>query len=330
MDINELTNLQDVEQFAAQKGIRFTKADYKNIRKAQDEARQNYETEREAGNTWADRFMSWYPKLLEAIANAGNILITFSQAVIVNIGVPLVLILLLIVEQQRVFHGIELFEASHELAAFAATSLVILNLVLEVIAHHVEYAKGYEAERGKRWSLRIAYRNFLYRIGWGDDWKEQQLSPAQWAHNLLRIVTFTILALALAGSMRMVIEQTTGAWYSALWAILTQSSLLDMMTWLGGLLFAAAAVLSAQGLSRYVAIRTVEIRASMVINNNDDLQEATDQAAAISAYAILVGKLEKQSTKHEVVVAENPTLVPESVYSMNGNGTHHHNNGNRV
>lgn len=333
-DINELTNLQEVEQLAAKKGIRFTKADYKNIRKAQEEARETFELELAAGleavgNTWADRFMSWYPKLLETISNAGNILITFSQSVIVNIGVPLVLILLLIVEQQRVYHGIELFEASHELAAFAATSLVILNLVLEVIAYHVEYTKGYEAERGKRWSLRIAYRNFLYRIGWGDDWQEQQLSPAQWAHSLLRIVTFTILALALAGSMRMVIEQTTGAWYSALWAIVTQSNLLDMMTWLGGLLFAAAAVFSAQGLSRYVAIRTVEIRASMVSNTNDDLQDVTDQAAATAAYAILVDKLQKQSTKEEgVIVSENPTLVPLSVnYSMNGNGTHQNGNG---
>jgi hypothetical protein len=331
VDINELTNLQDLEQIAAKNGIRFTKADYKNIRKAQDEARQNYEIERAAeleaaGNTWADRFMRWYPKLLETIANAGNILITISQSLIVNIGVPLVLILLLIVEQQRVYHGIELFEVNQGLAAFAATSLVVLNLVLEVIAYHVEYTKGYEAERDKRWSLRIAFRNFLYRIGWGDDWRVQQLSPAQWAHSLLRIVTFTILALALAGSMKVVIQQQSGAWYSALWAILTQSNLLDMMTWLGGLLFAAAAVFSAQGLSRYVAIRTVEIRASMVVSNNDDLQDATDQAAATAAYAILVDKMQKQG----VTVHENFTLAPLPQYSMSGNGTNHHNNGNGV
>jgi len=327
VDINELTSLQDVERIAAESGIRFTKADYKNIRKAQDEARQSFEVERaaelEAADNWADKFMRWYPKLLEAIANAGNILITISQSLIVNIGVPLVLILLLIVEQQRVYHGIELFEANQGLAAFAATSLVVLNLVLEVIAYHVEYTKSYEAERGKRWSLRIAWKNFVYRIGWGDDWQAQQLSPAQWAHSLLRIVTFTILALALAGSMRVVIEQQTGAWYSALWAILTQSNLMDMMTWLGGLLFAAAAVFSAQGLSRYVAIRTVEIRSSMVVSNNDDLQETSDQAAATAAYAILVSKMEKQG----VTVHENFTLAPLPTYSMNGNGSNHHNNG---
>jgi hypothetical protein len=139
-------------------------------------------------------------------------------------------------------------------------------------------------------------------------------------------VTFTILALALAGSMKVVIQQQSGAWYSALWAILTQSNLLDMMTWLGGLLFAAAAVFSAQGLSRYVAIRTVEIRASMVVSNNDDLQDATDQAAATAAYAILVDKMQKQG----VTVHENFTLAPLPQYSMSGNGTNHHNNGNGV
>jgi len=331
VDINELTNLQDVEQVAAKNGIRFTKADYKNIRKAQEEARQSYELEQAAdleaaGKTWADRFMRWYPKLLEAIANAGNILITISQSLIVNIGVPVVLVLLLIVEQQRVYHGISLFEVNSGLGAFAATSLVILNLVLEIIAHHVEYTKGYEPERDKRWSLRIAWHNFIYRIGWGDDWKEQQLSPAQWAHGLLRIVTFTILSLALAGSMKMVIQQQSGTWYSALWAILTQSNLLDMMTWMGGLLFAAAAVFSAQGLSRYVAIRTVEIQSSMVVSNTDDLQDVTDQAAATAAYAILMNKLEKQG----VVIQANPTLVPMStnLVHMNGNGTNHNHNGN--
>jgi hypothetical protein len=126
--------------------------------------------------------------------------------------------------------------------------------------------------------------------------------------------------------MKVVIQQQSGAWYGALWAILTQSNLLDMMTWLGGLLFAAAAVFSAQGLSRYVAIRTVEIQASMVVSNNDDLQDATDQAAATAAYAILVGKMEKQG----VTVHENFTLAPLPQYSMNGNGTNHHNNGNGV
>lgn len=322
-EINEFSTLQDVEQFAAEQGIRFTATDYKNIRKAEEQAKINFHNQVEAeqqsaGNTWADRFQRWYPKLLEAITNAGNVLITLAQSLIVNLGVPVVLILLLIVEQQRVYHGIELFEVNKNLADFAAVSLVLLNLVLEFIAHHIEYSKGYESEIKKRWSFKIALNNLSYRLGWGHDWQEQELSPAQWAHSLLNIVTFTILALALVGSMRGVIEQQTGTWYQALVAILMESELLDMMTWVGGLLFAIAAVLSAQGLSRYVAIRTVEIRASMTAQNNDGLEDTMEQASATAAYAILTQKLNKKSAKDK---PENFTQAPVSkIVSMNGSG----------
>lgn len=326
-DIENLNTLQEVEQLAASRGIRFSKTDYDKIRKAQAEARKTIETERlaevEHNSTWADKFMRWYPKLLNAIASAGNIVITFSQSVIVNLGVPIVLILLLIVEQQRVLHGIQLFEVNVNLASFAAWSMVVLNLVLEIIAHHVEYTHNYHAERGKRWSLRIWLQNMAYRLGIGNNWSVQELSPAQWAHSLLRIVTFTILALALAGSMRVVIEQQSGAWYTALYAIVTQSNLLDILTWLGGLLFAAAAVLSAQGLSRYVAIRTVEIRRDMVTDDSDT-SEQLDHAAATAAYAILVERVKKERSKAGVPVTANPTLqpVPMMEVQTNGNGKH--------
>lgn len=327
-DTNDISTLQDVEQLAASRGIRFTKADYAKIRKSQAEARKTIEADRAAAlereSTWADKFMRWYPKLLNSIASAGNIVITFSQAVIVNLGVPVVLILLLIVEQQRVLHGIQLFEINLNLASFAAWSMVILNLCLEIIAHHVEYTHDYHAERGKKWSARIWVKNMAYRLGLGDNWSVQELSPAQWAHNLLRIVTFTILALALAGSMRVVIEQQSGAWYTALYSIVTQSSLLDILTWLGGLLFAAAAVLSAQGLSRYVAIRTVEIRRDMVTDDSD-LTEQLDNAAATAAYAILVEKVRKERMKAGEPVTVNPTIQPVPVMMeahTNGNGKH--------
>lgn len=326
VDMSEFSSLQDVELYAAEQGIRFTKGDYNNIRKAGEEAQINFhhQMEAERENTWADKFQRWYPKLLETITNAGNVLITFAQSLIVNIGVPVVLVLLLIVEQQRVYHGVELFEVNSSLAAFGATSLVILNLVLELIAHHVEYVKGYEAETKTKWSLKIGMNNLRYRLGWGDEWQEQVLSPAQWAHSLLRIVTFTILSLALVGSMKSVIQQQSGTWYQAIMAILFESNLLDMMTWAGGLLFAVAAVLSAQGLSRYVAIRTVEIRSEMTKQDNDGLEDAMDQASATAAYAILVDKLKKKAAKE---APENFTVAPMPM-SMNGNGATIHQNGN--
>lgn len=332
IDVNDFNSLQDVEQYAAEHGIRFTKGDYNKIRKAEEQAKINFQNQMEAeleasGNTLADKFQRGYPKLLNLITNAGNVVITLAQSVIVNLGVPSVLVLLLIVEQQRVYHGIELFEVNKSLAAFGAFSLVVLNLVLEFIAHHVEYTKGYEADGRKKWSLKIGMNNLRYRLGWGDEWKEQELSPAQWAHSLLRIVTFTILSLALVGSMKSVIQEQSGTWYEAMVAIAVQSSLIDMMTWIGGLLFAVAAVLSAQGLSRYVAIRTVEIRAEMSEQANDGLEDALDQASATAAYAVLIEKLNKKASK-EVTV--NFPVAPVAM-STNGNGAYHQNgNGSQL
>ncbi|MCA9915311.1 MAG: hypothetical protein KC496_18285 [Anaerolineae bacterium] len=331
----EFSTYQEVEALAAAQGVRFTKADRDKIQAAKDAERERLRHEQQAAQdestlTWADRFMVWYPKLLESIASAGNIVMTFSQAVIANLGVPIVLIALLIVEQQRVLHGIELFETMPELAAFGAWALVISNLLLEIVAHHIEYTKNYEAQRRRRWSLRIWAHNMGYRLGLGKEWAEQELSPAQWAHSLLRLVTFAILALALAGSMKGVIQGIEGAWYSALVTIFTQSTLLEMMTWAGGLLFAAAAVLIAQGLSRYVAIRTVEIRAAMETTESG-FDEELDIAAANTAYALLVEKLNKRREKSKPTSA-NPThaaMQPPPVMAYNGNGNGNHNsNGN--
>lgn len=333
-DITELTSLNEVEQAAAKLGVRFTAGDYEAIRRAQAEQRKTIAAEQaailaERGNGLADRFMASYPKLLASIAAAGNIIITFSQAVIVNLGAPIVLVLLLIVEQQRVLHGMALFEASPELASFGAWALVVVNLGLEIIAHHIEFTKGYEAERATRWSLRIWAKNMGYRLGIGRNWHEQELSPAAWAHGALSLVTMTILALALAGSMRAVIEQQEGAWYMALIDIVTRSSLLDMLTWLGGLLFAAAAVITAQRLSRYIAIRTVEVRRDMLGENSEN-SERIEQAAAIAAAAILQEKLRKAqarksvatTTQKEAVIIENPTQAVTIANNGNGNGKH--------
>src|SRR5690606_18090255 len=97
--------------------------------------------------TFADRWNRFYPKLLETIVSLGETVLTFAQTVIVSLGVPVVLVLLLVVEHQRVVHGIQLFETSDELASFAAAALVLLNLVLEFQTHHIEHKAGYEQDR---------------------------------------------------------------------------------------------------------------------------------------------------------------------------------------
>lgn len=308
---HKVETIQEVEEYAASRGLILTPSDRAKIAAVQRAEHDRLELLTPAAPlTRVDRFNAAYPRLLNAITGVGETILTLAQTLIVSFGVPLVLVLLLIVEHQRVVHGILLFERDEWLAGFAAAALVLLNLVLEFQTHYIEHRAGYEQSRDLRWSLRIAARDMAYRFGLGSDkrpWAASELSPAARYKRLLRLVTFTILALALVGSMRAVIEQTPGAWYHALAAILTESDLLLIMTWLGGLLFAMAAVLSAQGLSRYVAIRTVEILTAMNARqavSSDPHAAAVESAGAAAALALINAKLEKQQKP-------TPTPTPE-------------------
>lgn len=328
----QITTLQEAEAYAAAHGVALSPTERKRIAEVQtaELARLKALGIEAPRLSLADRWNRFYPKLLETILSLGETVLTFSQTLIVSLGVPLVLVLLLIVEHQRVVHGISLFETDAQLASFAAGALVLLNLVLEFQVHHIEHKAGYQENRRTRWSFRIWRNNAAYTLGLGKNWQERQLSPAQRYRSLLSLVTFSILALALAGSMRVVIDQTEGAWYEALGEIITQSDLSSAMTWLGGLLFAAAAVLSAQGLSRYVAIRCVEIVAAMNTRRTvqaDPYAAALDQAAANVVMAIVTEKLARRGEKavetHPTYPAMKPvTEVMTPTSSTNGNGKH--------
>lgn len=293
--------LKAARELAAQNGILLSEKEEQYIQHQQEQERARLiATTPPAAPDMATRFNRFYPRLLQFILSIGETVLTFAQTLIVSFGVPLVLVLLLIVEHQRVVHGIALFEVDHALATFAAAALVLLNLVLEFLIHYIEHSAGYHEEKARKWSMRIWFVNVAYVIGYGKDWQEQTLSPAQRFKSLLRLVTFSILALALVGSMKTVMSSyDTLAWNEALVAIVTESNLTTLMTWVGGLLFAAAAVLAAQGLSRYVAIRCVEIIASMQsvqAEAVDPFAADVDQAGALALYSIITAK---QSAKAE-------------------------------
>lgn len=261
----QLLSPAEAEMYAAKNGILITAEDrarIANLQQAEMQRLQALNTAQSSKGWQQDIVASFnraYPAFLKALVGIGDVMLTFSQTAIVAFGVPIVLILLLIVEQQRVVHGIGLFEVDFHLASFAAWAMVILNLIMEFLVHHVEEREGYIQQAEYVFSLRLWFNRVRYVIGFGDDWQPYPQSPAQRFRRILNLITFTILALALAGSMRPIIAQMSGAWYEALAAIVTRSTLAQGFTWLGGLLFAGAAVLSAQGLSRYVAIRCVEI-----------------------------------------------------------------------
>lgn len=321
--MQNITTLQDAEQYAAAHGIAITGRERAQIAEAQRaelarlQALDSVAAAKTSGRVAAlvESFNRFYPKFLESLVRVAEIFLTLAQTVIVAFGVPAVLVLLLVVEHQRVLHGIALFEVDSALASFAAAALVVANLTLEFTIHYVESKAGYQSALATRWSLRTWARNAAYTLGIGKRWTPRQLSPAQRYRQLLRLVTMTILALALAGSMRSVIGATEGAWHEALVTVLTRSSLAEMSTWLSGLLFALAAVLTAQGLSRYVALRTAEIVAGMGATEQEQppTQRYSPQLEAAGAAAVLAlvnAKLEAKAAKERAKVERDGAKVP--------------------
>lgn len=309
----DMNTINDVKQWAAEQGIMLTARDMAQITAAQRAERDRLVEVIATSQTFADRFNREFPRLLAAIVAVGETIVTIAQTMIVSLGAPVILVLLLVVEHHRVVEGIKLFDSNPTFAGFAAFALVLLNLVLEFTVHHVEHKSGWMDRPRSQWSIRIWVKNTAYLIGLGDDWTPRQLSPATRYRRLLRLVTWTILALALFGSMRTVIESTNGRWYDAIVSIVVESDLAQITTWLAGLLFAAAAVISAQGLSRYVAILCVEILARVDERRaaaDDPYAADVERAGATAAVAIVQARVQAQAEKQAEKQAKKRAAEP--------------------
>lgn len=298
------TTIEDALQAAAKAGIEIPT---EVIIKAQATAnlrREQLEKELEVSQSskgkiavLVEAFNRLYPKFLQTLIGIGDVMISLTQTLLIGIGVPVVLILLMIVEQQRVYRGMALFEVEASLAAFGASVLVICNLVFELLISWREHQAGWQEPRKYEFSFRLWARRLAYMFGRTSGWEPSAKSPAIRFKIVLRLITFSILMLALAGSMQSVIVKVDGNWYTAILSIFTKSTLLEFTTWAGGLLFAVAAVFSAQALSQYVAQKVIEIIAIMQ-SNIDDKPSAIASAAGLAGAMYILGYI-KDATRQQ-------------------------------
>lgn len=317
MTENTPRTIPEAEAIAQKYGIMLTPQDYADMQAVMDERARHLERQLSSAGTTrhglaalVEQFNRFYPKFLKALIGISDVFITLAQTVLIAFGVPLLLVMLMVVEQQRVYHGMALFEVVEFLAGFGSAVLVLANLVFELLISWKEHQAGYVEPPRTEFSLRLLAQRLAYMTGHKSDWKARQKSPAQRFKTVLRIITFTILALAVAGSMRSIIEQTGGNWLEALTAVLTRSTLLQMVTWLGGLLFAFAAVLSAQALSAYVAGKVIEVIAAMQ-SSAEDKPRAVMDAIGITGAAFLMARIkEAQRSRRMQAAMSNAVEMP--------------------
>lgn len=291
-------SLLEAQEYAATYGVILTAADYRRIEELKATALVDVSTVQVSlPQRIVERFNRHYPEVLHFLAGVGDTAITAIQTTALALGLPILLVLVLVVEHSRVKFGIGLFEAHNWLANLGGWLLVGTNTVLEFLIYHLEYKYNYQEDRRVRGSLRLYARKIGYWLGIGSSWQEQQLSPAQRYKSLQRIVTAVILVLATAGSMTDVIARQTGTWYEAVTNIVTKSSLSEMSTWIGGLLFAVAAVLIAQVVTQYAALRSREIMTGMNILTQRQTPAQEAEARAVQYILAKVAK-KAESTVH--------------------------------
>jgi hypothetical protein len=239
---------------------------------------------------FVEAFNVWYPKFIKALHGIGDVLSMLAQTISVAFGVPIVLGIVLYVEQQRVYYGISLFEVHGWIATLCAIALVASNLILEMLISWVEHQAGYKAPPRQKLSLHHIKQWWHYFRG--DDTTPRNHSPALRFKNVLRLVTWTILILALSGSMTDVIAKTEGDWRTAISAVLIDSSLLEIVKWIGGFVFALTVVLVAQVFSQYIAEKVIVI-ASIMESQVDHKAERIAKTAGMAAAYYMAGKFKE-------------------------------------
>lgn len=288
----EFESIQDAENWAAAQGVKLTANDRAKIAEAQ-RAEQKRLAALGDGGSFTDRFNASYAKFLDAMLHLQDLVQAFGRTLIVGFGMTAILIIALIVEQERLVAGFQMFEAREHIAHYAAWFLVLLNAALEFVVFFEDDRRGWNDKNQQVWSLRIFARNMAYRLGIGKTWQARELPPSHWARQLLRLITIVVLTLALFGSMKEEMLKHDSNYLKTLHIILTESTLYEIATWLGGFLFALAAVRGAQGTARYLAYRTAEVIEDL------HAQEYGGESADLEApgVAYIMAKVAKQQER---------------------------------
>ena len=247
------------------------------------------------------RNINWqqlFTKLLETIITLGDLLMVFMQTLIVSFGTLIILALLLLVEQHAVRQGLSVFEADNQSAAFGAVVLVLVNFTVKFMEVYVETLamddrRKYRPKEQYAFSLRLFFASLTYWLGIGKKWQKRKLAAASDFNKLRSTVTFAMMTLALMGRTHEAIIKVSAndgkilSWNDGLQRLANQSSLVDITVWVAALIFTFAAVVAAQQLTHYMAMRVVDIRRKLGKSTPSTRSRATTNAIAATGKPVL-------------------------------------------
>ncbi len=343
-----MQNNEQLRNILAENGKLLTENERRTIAETQEQAgrivEQQFEpfrpseAQQEVGTL--ERMLLGVPAVVNFISDVGNTLTTLTQAMI-PASLPFLLVFLVFAEAERVRYGVALFEVHDYLAYIVAYILVIGNAFVELAIQHRHAASDYQRATGYQFSFRLFARRMGYVFGVGDNWSPMPKSPALRLERLQAALTASILFLAIGGSMTETIERQQGNWRAGFVAIFRDSTLLEMLTWLSGLVAAVVIVLLAQAIVAYAYGRAseyyyelVERRGQLESGASPDLERWQEErhAAVVEAQQqaereILIRILSKKGIALNAESSGNTLqgwAVPESTQTtkhVNGHGT---------
>lgn len=202
-----------------------------------------------------------FSNFLDGMVAFGESLTALVQTLLIALGMPIILLGIAWVEYEAVKQGLSMDGST---GSIAAGVMVGLNILLELQIVHYENKAGYRPDPSRAMSLRLAWQEFKYRIGWSKEWTPRDLSPAQRFRGLQRTITAVILIVAVHGRLLTIFEKVSGSTASPVPAldglsqIGQQGTLAEWAEIVALLAFSFAAVLGAQTVAHHIGVLYIQ------------------------------------------------------------------------
>lgn len=289
-----MASYEEIKGRAVKAGFIFTDALRQEIAEARETARLEAESAQKRDiaalstvERTARNFNRAYAPALNGVSRAGDLIVAVAITLIVALGSPAAWVFVFLVEIGRVAEGIALFIHDSAHAAEAAVALIIVNTVFEVSIHFQDRRTGGSGAARYRFSLQLVRRRLDYLLGRGPNWQAEAVHDNGRA--LRTLVTLTILTLTTLGAISPLIAAAPGNWRGGAAAVLSDSSLADIVSMIGNFILGLTLIYTGQGLARFMVLGTLETMDKLVAVASAD-NRAADQAADQAAADVLTAR----------------------------------------
>ncbi len=201
----------------------------------------------------------WVTATLDAIGGAGRVLTLFVAEFAQAFAALALAIVFILLEAERIASGAVALGQAHTQAVLLAVAFTVANAVLPL--YRLRNVKDRESLIRTRGTLRGYLESFWRRL----IWKPQTYTVDVYDNPTLAImesaVTYATLFLAFFAVLGpMLARYSTEAWYNALWLVISQSNISQMIELVAGALLSIGGVFGVQSISWEFGVRTIADR----------------------------------------------------------------------